>query len=620
MREKIKDKIINKSFVNEFNHGHLVFDKSRITRLANSVNDRVIIDAITKGIRYADSIKISVNSKCIARQILDELSWLRNSSNDADYVNIKISVSSDMLMNEYSKYVGNISVDKSINYSSINFAIDKKIYTYFIGDNYSLINSLITKDELIKTLSKSIEIIIIRDDNIVSDEVASLIDFCDKKSIAVSLIINPENYDENIYNKAMNCKVNLSIYDKEILNSVYAVIDMNLMQLVTIDDKYTLIEVDGIEFSEIYTLSRLQKNISIEKIQSKYLLTNNTIEKLEIKPAKIVKNVVVSKDYNSFENENFDKSFYNQHNEFCDYKTVDYSTCFTPPILPGKALIFTGYKVLENIASDCIENINMLDEKSKNNVAKITALDEKKILNKYIDIIRKILCLINECKGRNFNFYVLENIEILNNNIAIAKEQIISCLANVFMTQAAGVYDGKLNKIDLEISDKTKLINEHLLSLENPEENQSRLNNKIKRLSEDIDILNKLRLKQSGNVEDLTSTNRKTFIDKIAKYIDGDISKKLNNINSDTIGKVLSSNEGSHISIEDEIFSVLGYFIQSFDALNKLREQVVKLDLPRVGVLFTMDKSIMLAIQYYDQVDSAKDIVKDKNYTLCVER
>lgn len=635
----IQDKTIRKTFTNTFERGHLLFDKVEISWSNNTFSDLSVIDDIVFGIRYATKVCIVLKEICLARRIVEELTWVKK------YCKISFIAKTESIKANLCKQFDSIQVNSEISCNAVYVEKDGQGNSYLIDDGYYRLNSNNVYEhyfcskkinhteqvvfDLIETAS-TVYLFEPKEKSVTN--ATSLIEYCNKKSIPFNIVIPKQNYNLELYASFCKVKADLLI-SSSITDRIILYVDKNrYYKIVFIEGIILSIEIDGKTFgsffsTKLYRLSKLPSVLATIKTNGKFILAGKDFEEIFIKESTVIPNIIEATSFDDYMSETFNVGFYDKHNDYYDYAKVEYVTTLLPPLLPKSAKIDVRYAILHKTAREIVSLYNDCQEKLRDGIEALFHNNWKgsylEGLNYQIDTCIKYLDI---SQGRDLDQVV--SLDIMRSIKATSENfvnQAINQTIELFASSSSGEYDKKTKRIKDEIGQKREQLRENEEKLKDENENHVRAQRLIDNLKDEIIVLEKLLAKQADNIGGLLQSDKAEYIKRMERFLsrtDGIVSNARSNSDSDSFSRVIGGTVDSTATrmFENKVFLYSKSLMMLIAKIISFCDELVKMDLPVSGVLFNSDKTQYLTIKKWEQVKNAIKEADKYKAKLVVER
>jgi len=628
----IKDKVIEKTFINKCDFGDRVFEKIT-TKQHNTYSNVNVIEDIVKAIRFSDSIFLVLKNKCLSRIIVEELNWIK------DQINITAITNSKDI--SYS-FIKNTKINEKVNFNAMITINKDKVVTYFIdeisndndeifyikSENTSIYESLFNKKQTTDSFS------LIKNANYIhlfgnpfekiNDDI---IDYCELNNKKLSIYIGTKDYNKNLYDKFIELKSNLYLTTNKNFNIMFFETKTGFYKGIYFNETYHYYEINKIYFDyaisgEHYKLSKLPIECSLGDLKNKYVLNKEKkIIPLIIKDEVVIENTIELDDFNNYENEKFDNSFYKKHIDYFDYKAVHYITTLVPPLLNKEYKLCDKYTTLTKLTNDFLKRYSTDYTTNEQSIDFILTKSSNGFISSINQLIKNTLNELDKKQGTQIDMIKLYQLcDELEKQYSVFDIKIVEECPNLFEIDANSDYDEKTQRILDEISEKEQLQNEFKEKLFDENENHTRIKRRIDDIEEDIETLKRLLVKQQSNLDTLKVEDKQSYINRLKKFLSNEAQN--NNIEHNSLSRVIGKDNklSESAKIEKNVYIVINHYKTALQYFIKLYKDIKQLDLPLIGDLYLGKNNDAIAIKYEQEVELAKKEIVKFNAKLLIER
>jgi len=356
-----------------------------------------------------------------------------------------------------------------------------------------------------------------------------------------------------------------------------------------------------IDFLKETYYQSIQDDIAIyinlqEESEQKYTILDNRIVKLNRDDIKTINVVQKAKNFQDFESTNISIDMEKEIAKYGDYKNFSINCIIEPPYIE----IHDGYKI-----SSRYDNVKSILTSLKNNILKNISIDSEIIAdNKLKNLVKSIKLFVLGKDNISLDIKELQQLSIEFGDSTQFKE-VLRKYFDSFMQRSRQNFNTGILKIDKEIENLKSMLSRNVNSD----------SKEYKRLTEEL--IHLTNIKNDYNTKYGTPKSELIDFDKLVEV------QSFNDMSSNkSLSRIVKSKDFnvSKDSIQHRLLKTITSFIMISQFVSSAVEEIGKLDIPNVGILYENESELGLVIKYEDELVAAKRICEKYNYKLFIER
>ena len=607
----ISNKLVTIVKDNQFDKGWTLFSPTSFEVERNWQYKKVDLSSVVKLITFSTQVNLVLAETCLPSRVINELEWSNK------YIKINIIAKSKEVVNRYKNLTFNsctIDEKTSINYIGIT---GKTNGYYMLGEDLCEIDDSVEKiyfgssksTDKYASLEKAKALIIFNSGK--HQDFNNLLSLTKKYGASCRYVINSKHFDRAAYDFAKDNGVELfvSSYVDDIVLVVNK--DNSISRLSVLNDDYiVLYPIDRISnyVGELYKNLFLKDTLNVNKIPADvFSCFDGKNEKLNITDAVTIKKDVLIAEMSDFVNENFDKSITEKHNDYSNKgRTTQYFFTLIPPLFDSSYSESSIYAPIKELYKEW-ESLNKIKfDRIVRDYREFMNIDSKLI--GIIDYSKKLSDkldhMVSKCSYSGYHSKIKEAIktfEEYQNSI------FDDCLFmfNEINSESSG---SKFDKFDAEIEGYRKTIKEKevLVFMGTDVLSNKR---RIEILNKKIEDLLALKEKFEGSAASRSSKEADSFIEYCKKLVNG---VSVSNDDSDSIGKIVNTNEGSKLVklnsfVSNYLKQISDYLTKSIVCLKNMKD----VHIPEEYPVFEKDGQRYITIGELSEFDVTKELCKE---------
>lgn len=618
----INNKVVTIIKENQFDKEWTLFTPCSLPRNINKSYSYMPTNDIIPIISKADEVHLILGRAGLPSSILNELKWVNK------YIKFKLIAKNEEIKSAFSDLkFSEIVIDNKVDFNYLgiigkenlfliidldNIRVDDTFEKIFF-ENHDLLNSF--------NLNTIKEIYVI--DKHGSEEMLSFCQNVKDNKIPLIYICDKKIFNKSIYDNYSMLTKRIVVSDNNI-SAIFAVNnDESVLSFILQRGNCIPINFPSLDYIIDKTYVSLNKNLGdLSGKPDIYTCYNGKLNNLNIVNNIDVNHKIKILDYKDFDNEVFDSSLTNNHNEYSNVaQQVTYNFELIPPIIDKSFKISSKYDEIFNLSRQWQEEKTKINIKDFNN--KLLQLDSSNIFIETITILKDIDAYLTEilfikttdyssmCSFKGYH----QNMLYYKDFIAKFKENFMNNCKNLYLRLAKQNTDNKFGQFDIEISDYKKIIEEKQKMIE---QGIDILSNKrrIEILNKKIDDLQKLKTNFEDKNIETSNKNSDDFMEKCKGFLE----KKIHTRNTLSISNVLKVNDLEKTLILEQLFGqYLKDFYDFISYTSNILECLYAQDFPEDYLLFEKENKNYIIIEKESQFKDTQNIQKQYNLN-CITR
>ena len=607
----INNKLVTIVKDNQFDKGWTLFSPTSFEVERNWQFKKADLSSVVKLITFSTQVNLVLSETCLPSRVINELEWSNK------YIKINIIAKNNEIVKRYKNLTfDSCKIDEATNINYIGITGKTNGY-YMLGDDLCEIDDSIEKiyfgsnktNDKYASLEKAKTLIICNSGK--HTDFNNLLSLAKKYGASSRYVINSKYFDRAAYDFTKDNKVELFV--SNYVDDVVLVInkDNSISRMSVLNDGYVVLyPIDKVSsyVGELYKNLFLKDTIEVDKIPSDvYSCFNGKNEKLNIIDAVVIKKELPVAEMADFVNEVFDKSITEKHNDYSNKaRAVQYQFTLIPPLFDSSYVESSIYAPIKELYKEW-ESLNKIKfDRIVRDYREFMNIDSKLI--GIIDYSKKLSDkldhMVSKCSYSGYHSKLEEAIktfEEYQNSI------FDDCLFmfNEINSESSG---SKFDKFDAEIEGYRKTIKEKevLVFMGTDVLSNKR---RIEILNKKIEDLLALKEKFEGSAASRSSKEAESFIEYCKKLVNG---VSVSNDDSDSIGKIVNTNEGSKLVklnsfVSNYLKQISDYLTKSIVCLKNMKD----VHIPEEYSVFEKDGQRYITISELSEFDVTKELCKE---------
>lgn len=607
----ISNKLVTIVKDNQFDKGWTLFSPASFEVERNWQFKKADLSSIVKLITFSTQVNLVLSETCLPSRVINELEWSNK------YIKINIIAKSKDVIERYKNLAFNVCrIDETVNINYIGITGKTNGY-YMLGDDLCEIDETIENiyfnsakaNDKYASLEKAKTLIICNGGK--HQDFNNLLSLAKKYGASCRYVINSKHFDRAAYDFAKNNGVELFV--SSYVDDIVLVInkDNSISKLSVLNDGYiVLYPIDRVSnyVGELYKNLFLKDTIDVNKIPADvFSCFDGKNEKLNITDAVTIKKDVPIEEMSDFVDENFDKTITYKHNDYSNKgRTTQYFFTLIPPLFDSTYCESSIYTPIHTLHEEWMTLNKIKFDRIVRDYREFMSKDSKLIA--FIDYSQKLTNKLEQMVSKcSYNGYYSKLEEAIKTFEEYQNSIFDDCLFmfNKINSESSG---SKFDKFDAEIEGYRKTIKEKevLVFMGTDVLSNKR---RIEILNKKIKDLLALKDKFEGSAATRSSKEADSFVEYCKKLVNGVSSSS---DDSDSIGKIVNTNEGSKLAklnsfISNYLKQINDYLTKCIVCLKNLKEVHIPEDYP----VFEKDGQRYIAISELSEYDTAKELCKE---------
>lgn len=618
----INNKVVTIIKENQFDKEWTLFTPCSLPRNINKSYSYMPTNDIIPIISKADEVHLILGRAGLPSSILNELKWVNK------YIKFKLIAKSEEIKSAFSDLkFSDIVIDNKVDFNYLGIIGKENLFLIIDLDNIRVDDTFekifFENQDLLNSFNlNSIKEIYVIDKH-GSEEMLSFCQNVKDHKIPLIYICDKKIFNKSIYDNYSMLTKRIVVSDNNI-SAIFAVNnDESVLSFILQRGNFIPINFPSLDYIIDKTYVSLNKNL--DDLSGKpdiYTCYNGKLNNLNIVNNIDVNHKIKILDYKDFDNEVFDSSLTNNHNEYSNVaQQVTYNFELIPPIIDKSFKISSMYDEIFNLSRQWQEEKTKINIKDFNN--KLLQLDSSNIFIEAITILKDIDAYLTEllfikttdyssmCSFKGYH----QNMLYYKDFIAKFKENFMNNCKILYLRLAKQNTDNKFGQFDIEISDYKKIIEEKQKMIK---QGIDILSNKrrIEILNKKIDDLQKLKTNFEDKNIETSNKNSDDFMEKCKGFLE----KKIHTRNTLSISNVLKVNDLEKTLILEQLFGqYLKDFYDFISYTSNILECLYAQDFPEEYLLFEKENKNYIIIEKESQFKDTQDIQKQYNLN-CITR
>lgn len=607
----ISNKLVTIVKDNQFDKGWTLFSPTSFEIERNWQFTKVDLSSVVKLITFSNVVNLLLSETCLPSRVISELEWSNK------YIKINIIAKSKEILDRYKNLTfSSCKIDESLNINYIGITGKNNGY-FMLGNDLCEIDESVEKiyfnsakvRDKYSSLEKAKMIIVCNGGK--HQDFTNLLSISTKYGLKCRYVIRDKYFDRAAYDFAKNNGIELFVSND--VEDVVLVInkDDSINRISTLNDGYiVLYPIDRISIfvGSLYKNLFLKDTIEVDKIPADvYSCFDGKNEKLNIVDAVMVKKDVAISEMSDFVDEIFDKSITENHNNYSNRgKTTKYLFTLVPPLFDSSYVESSLYVPTHKLQEEWAALNKIRFDRVVRDYREFMNKDSKLI--SFIDYSKKFTDKLEEMvKNCSYRGYYSEIEKAIGIYEDYQKTIFADCsfMFNEINSESSGT---KFDKFDAEIEGYRKTIKEkEALVLMGTDV----LSNKrrIEILNKKIEDLLLLKKKFEGSAASRSSKEADSFINYCKKLVDG---ISISSDDSDSIGKIVNTNEGSKLLklnsfVSNYLKQINDYLVKCVICLKNLKD----VHIPEEYPVFEKNSQKYIAIKELTEYEATKGLCQE---------
>lgn len=607
----ISNKLVTIIKDNQFDKGWTLFSPASFEIERNWQFTKVDLSSVVKLITFSNVVNLLLSETCLPSRVISELEWSNK------YIKINIIAKSKEILDRYKNLTfSSCKIDESLNINYIGITGKNNGY-FMLGNDLCEIDESIEKiyfnstkvRDKYSSLEKAKMIIVCNGGK--HQDFTNLLSISTKYGLKCRYVIRDKYFDRAAYDFAKNNGIELFVSND--VEDVVLVInkDDSINRISTLNSGYVVlypIDRTSTFVGSLYKNLFLKDTIEVDKIPADvYSCFGGKNEKLNIVDAVMVKKDVAISEMSDFVDEIFDKSITENHNDYSNRgKTTKYLFTLIPPLFDSSYVESSIYVPTHKLQEEWATLNKIRFDRVVRDYREFMNKDSKLI--SFIDYSKeftdKLEEMVKNCSYRGYYSEIEKAIGIYED---YQKTIFADCsfMFNEINSESSGT---KFDKFDAEIEGYRKTIKEKeaLVSMGTDVLSNKR---RIEILNKKIEDLLLLKKKFEGSAASRSSKEADSFINYCKKLMDG---ISISSDDSDSIGKIVNTNEGSKLLklnsfVSNYLKQINDYLVKCVICLKNLKD----VHIPEEYPVFEKNSQKYIAIKELTEYESTKGLCKE---------
>ena len=607
----ISNKLVTIVKDNQFDKGWTLFSPASFEIERNWQFTKVDLSSVVKLITFSNVVNLLLSETCLPSRVISELEWSNK------YIKINIIAKSKEIVDRYKNLTfSSCKIDESLNINYIGITGKNNGY-FMLGNDLCEIDESIEKiyfnstkvRDKYSSLEKAKMIIVCNGGK--HQDFTNLLSISTKYGLKCRYVIRDKYFDRAAYDFAKNNGIELFVSND--VEDVVLVInkDDSINRIATLYGGYVVlypIDRIGTYVGNLYKNLFLKDTIEVDKIPADvYSCFDGKNEKLNIVDAVMVKKDVAISEMSDFVDEIFDKSITENHNDYSNRgKTTKYLFTLIPPLFDSSYVESSIYVPTHKLQEEWATLNKIRFDRVVRDYREFMNKDSKLI--SFIDYSKKFTDKLEEMvKNCSYRGYYSEIEKAIGIYEDYQKTIFADCsfMFNEINSESSGT---KFDKFDAEIEGYRKTIKEKeaLVFIGTDVLSNKR---RIEILNKKIEDLLLLKKKFEGSAASRSSKEADSFINYCKKLVDG---ISISSDDSDSIGKIVNTNEGSKLLklnsfVSNYLKQINDYLVKCIICLKNLKD----VHIPEEYPVFEKNSQNYIAIKELTEYEATKGLRKE---------
>lgn len=597
----------------------------------DAVRTNGLVDEITKSLRYCKRAMVFLVERIVPYTVIKELEWLNIQGCD-----IKMIVNDKKLADSYSMSCSNIIIDTKIDSNLIIIWGQNDTEAFILGDTIHRVAQSKALANLVEgkncELSEKFTSEMFIGSNTIYYVDSNLANTLEWKLIAeqapqVDLFIigSKASYNPGVYDYFRNKSFKLLITEATLTTGTWIWKSGKLYRVFIILGRILFLEADLNEVKTLvnmscYTPVYFEKALVKFESDQVYWIIQNRIEKNNLKNVKLIKRTIFTDSIDDYVLNKYDKAFMNDYISYQEYRKVRYEITLVPPLLIRTDKVSSKYSSLVEYLKEnskyISEQIKSVDEACK---LYLSVQSTKNYVSEWFSEASSLVSHFDIQDGRNIKVDLLYRIEKLVKSSIDSRSRIEDSFSLAISTLIKKSYGKKTTKFDNELNQlRMKVIQ---LGSQICEDNELRIKRKISDIEKEIETLDKIKKSVTPQTVDSGKEDLDNIMLRYSQF--AKLGYKiicLNIVEDLSIAKVIINPEDKLSKAEKALQEVVAVLVDCQNKLIDLWDKIEKLELPKVGILYSNRDGNVLAIKRIEDVNRAKEEALKYSALITVDR